>query len=804
MQPNRIMIVTGMMILLTFSSMNSVSRPSLSPDETPFGFTDEYWYSLKDNALGTQIDPGVPRAFEGAQRGDRLDFVIQFMPPLEEQDIEALEDAGFELMYRMRALPAVFARGDLHSVERLSRYPGLFWIEHNDALEHKMEMTTTIINATKTWNSIIVDDRSREYPDIQGAGVTVVVLDSGIDAGHPDLDYGEVVIKNYKSDTDFGWIEMENTDTSSGHGTHCAGTVAGNGDASGGARRGVAPKAKMIGLSTGEAVAILNALGAMEWVYEHSMPGHTYEWEDPIRVVSNSWGPGPNDYNPQDSISIISQKITFENNVIVVFAGSNSGGDGSDIQTNPYGNVPSNLCVAAFARDGTGVASFSSRGQDGILTTYPDIGAPGVTIWSTAARRTMISALTKQGKSLSEIDPYYFAISGTSMATPHVAGVVALMFSAYPDLRISDVYEEAEPEKMTGWNDGQGWKNDTRNRVHEVELILEATARYTMPSDAETPLAGNYIPQNYSIGWNGEPFDLSQGFGLVQVDRVLGLTLTLKELRTKDFNGDGLPDYPHATVSDAIERFEGTMKTQVKPIDTNQLYTSWNGEWSRFSNQSGSVIPLNHDTSRLVYIPDGTREIELRLTYTSISADRRSFASLYATIDKNNDGNPDWTQSGPVNTESRRDVIPVSESDWGSVWSINVEGRGIDWDFGTRLRDTQFKEVRSEFTISLNATLGDGVHNISIMSNYAQVARWKPLFTGSTSTSILYERHIYDLGEVTDMEEEEPPSEGGFPLSLLLLILALIAAVAIGGYLYNKKRKAGLQKASLSKNEQAS
>ncbi|MGA1849048.1 MAG: S8 family serine peptidase, partial [Thermoplasmatota archaeon] len=355
------------------------------PDETPFGFTQEFWY--RDGiASPTDLDPSVSEAFETIGENAVIEVVIQFYPPLSASDIQAAEDAGFDVFYRMTALPAVFARGDRNAVEEIARYPGTYWVEYNMEMEFLMEKTTTVINATEVWNSPIVDAVGKEYPAIDGQGITVVVLDSGIDAGHPDLDYGEKVIKNYKSDSDFVWREVENGDTSSGHGTHCAGTVAGNGDASAGARAGVAPGAKMIGLSTGEAVSIINAGGAMEWVYEHSKPGHTYEWDDPIRVVSNSWGPGPGDYNPEDSISKISQKLTFENNVLVIFAASNSGGDGSNIQTNPYGNVPSNVAVAAFARDGSGVASFSSRGELGIYTTYPDVGAPGVTIWSTAAR----------------------------------------------------------------------------------------------------------------------------------------------------------------------------------------------------------------------------------------------------------------------------------------------------------------------------------------------------------------------------------------------------------------------------------
>jgi subtilisin family serine protease len=670
----------------------------------------------------------------------------------------------------------------------ISRYPDLFWIEHNTPMQYAMDMTTDVINATKTWNSVIVDSEMREYPYIQGDGITAVVLDSGIDAGHPDLDYGSVVIKNYKSDSDLGWIELENSDTSSGHGTHCAGTVAGNGDASGGARKGVAPQAKLIGLSTGEAVAILNALGALNWVYEHSKPGHTYEWEDPIRVVSNSWGPSPGDYQPEDAVSIITQKITFENNVVIVFAASNSGGDGSDIQTNPYGNVPSNIAVAAFQRDGSGIASFSSRGQDGILTTYPDVGAPGVTIWSTAARRTMISLMTKQNQQLSDIDPYYFAISGTSMATPHISGVVALILSAYPDLGMSDVYEDAEAEKQSSWNNGVGWKNDTRNRVHEVELILEATARYTGPSDDATPLAENNIPQNHSTGWNGAPFDLSQGYGLVQVDRAIGLALTLKELRTRDFDGDGAPDHPHATVLDALAQYERTMKRDIKDINTDRVYAAWDGEWSRFSNRTDQIIPMNHDPSKLVLVPEGISEMELTLTYSPLSAELRGIVSLYATIDKDGDGAPDWTQSGSPLSSARTDVLEVSESDWGSIWSVNVEGRGIDWKLGDRIRDTQYREVRCEFTVSLNATFSPGTHMLPISDEHAKMAKWKPLDTGSSSSELRYERNIYDLGEVATIGGPEHPESGSSPFIWLMVLLAAAIVCATAFYLIRRRK----------------
>jgi subtilisin family serine protease len=774
-----IILTAGVMVLMD-------TKAQEGPDETPFGFTNEFWY----DGLGsyTDLDPSVDLAVSENGPDVKLEVVIQFHPPISERDIEAAREAGFEVLHRMTALPAIYARGDRGAIERISRYEGTFWIEHDMQMEFMMDMTTSTINASKTWEMPIIDSVNKEYPAITGEGITVVVLDSGVDAGHPDLDLGEKTIKNYKSDSDFVWREVENGDTSSGHGTHCAGTVAGNGDASAGSRAGVAIGAKLIGLSTGEAVSIINALGGMEWVYEHSKPGHTYEWEDPIRVVSNSWGPAPGDYNPEDSISIISQKMTFENNVLVVFAASNSGGDGSDIQTNPYGNVPSNIAVAAIARDGSGVASFSSRGELGIHTTYPDVGAPGVGIWSTAARRTMISVMTKQSAGgLSNIDPYYFAISGTSMATPHIAGVVALILEAYPDLKMSHVFEEAEQEKLDA-----GWQNDTRNLVHEVELILEASTRYIEPSDEGTPLAENYVPQNYSIGWNGKPFDFAQGFGIVRVDHAIGLTLALKELRTRDFNGDGVTDYPDACIHEAIAQYEKTMVTRSKTYETNRLYTSWNGEWSRFSNQTNSLIPMNHDTSKMVYIPEGAQEMEIRFTYDPWNTDDKRIASLYVTIDQTGDGRPDYTQSGELITDARVSTIPVNQDAWDSYWSVNVEGRGIDWDIGDRFRETQFKEVRAEFTISLNVTLGSGGNELDLQDMHAKNAYWKPFvpFDNPVQDSFVNQtEYIFDLGMITPLEEESAKEEEPANLTWLWILLALAAIAGVGYFLYTKTRK---------------
>ena len=653
------------------------------------------------------MHPNIIRVMNSNDNNTEIGFIVQYRPHLTEEHLATAEGIGIEIISVFEFIDGFYGKADSEQIKFLSRQKDVSWIEHNSQMEYHMQDTTRVINAVEAWRTVIIDeneqiveDQFHQHDYIDGTGVAAVIIDTGIDAGHPDFDYDKGKTLSYKYERGSGtWVEAENSDTSSGHGTHCAGTVGGNGDASAGAKKGVAPGATLIGMGVGDIAFIDNAVEAFEWVYEHSRPD-----ANPlnIRVTSNSWGSSGSEYDPSNAISQAVLNLAYDNNVVSVFAAGNSGGDGSDLQTNPYSNIPLVIGVAALEHDGSGIADFSSRGDMAKPQTWPDIGAPGVNIWATAPRATLIDIIQRP----TDDDLYYMAISGTSMATPHIAGVATLLYQAAPSLGIADYLYEDHADSEGEWYDG---RIDTF--VTEAELILELSGRY---------MEGAQPNANGSYSRTGGEHDWGQGHGLIDVKQAVQMALTLERLRNVDNNNDGVPDNSNVTVFDARDSMDGISHIYKDREYTDTLTAEWKGEWAYFVGSGGTYIT---DSTHYLHVPNGTTSAEIILSYPQVNTDMFTVANLDLTVDINSDGSNDNGQSFGTNTNTKEYSIDVDDSSSGHLWVFGIEGTalGLKPTQGATLEE--YWEPRVPYEINVRLFMGEGNHHIDEnMTNYGDYA----------------------------------------------------------------------------------
>ncbi|QUW78975.1 S8 family serine peptidase [Streptomyces mirabilis] len=237
-----------------------------------------------------------------------------------------------------------------------------------------------------------------------GKGVKIAVLDTGVDTGHPDLA-GRIAESE-------SFVPDEGIQDGFGHGTHVASTLVGSGAASGGRYKGVAPGAE---LAVGK-VLDDTGHGQESWI----IAGMEWAADSGAKIVSMSLGGTAS--GPSDPLSETVDRLSASTGTLFVIAAGNAGPTDQTIGT--PGIADSALTVGAVDKSDH-LASFSSRGPRlGDSAVKPEITAPGVNI--TAARASGTTMGTP-------VDDYYTTASGTSMATPHVAGAAALVAQAHPD-----------------------------------------------------------------------------------------------------------------------------------------------------------------------------------------------------------------------------------------------------------------------------------------------------------------------------------------------------------------------------------
>ncbi len=253
----------------------------------------------------------------------------------------------------------------------------------------------------------------KEFPELNGKGVRIGVIDTGIQGHHQELQNKPLAFRDFVNG-------IQNSYDDHGHGTHVVGTIAGN-------KVGIASEASIVFAKAFAAAGSGSDTGlirSMQWMFDPDSDPTTNDFP---QIISNSWG-GELDldvvYDVEDFAPFLRAIQTWiHGGVIPVFAAGNSGKSPNGFP----GGLPEPIAVGAIAPTGE-IASFSSRGPNlwkvgpSILTFLkPDVSAPGEKITSAYPGNK------------------YATMAGTSMATPHVTGAIALALQANPKLKFSDI-----------------------------------------------------------------------------------------------------------------------------------------------------------------------------------------------------------------------------------------------------------------------------------------------------------------------------------------------------------------------------
>jgi serine protease AprX len=514
---------------------------------------------------------------------------------LNNSHLNALRAVGIRRGFALSQLGMVATVATAGQVRALAANSAVRSVWSNDPLYYYLNQARVLAGVDRLRTDGSLTTRNGGLPVSGQGNFSVVINDSGIDATHNDLKFGPHVIQNVQiiTDTDFnnsvialpeldGFFpftaveNVPNTDTHVGHGTHCAGIVGGTGQQSGAIYQGVAPGAKLIGTGSGGGLFILNALGGYQWSLSNQ---YLYN----IRVISNSWG-SSGAFNPDNPVNIAT-RTAYDNNIISVFAAGNDG-PGPDTH-NPYAKAPWVISVAAGTKEG-GLATFSSRGTpraqrlaDGDPNNdsdAPSITAPGTgrEFANNSAKFTSDIVSTRSASNVvangldADLEippaylPYYTQISGTSMATPFIAGTVALLLDADATLNPDEVKQTIQQtaSQMPGYDEyqvGAGYVNayaavdKVFNRSKTYGSFTGATdlrsfnATYSSASDAQQNFTINYMPQSpgpQASNTNTFRFDVAEGFGILDVAINFGNNAATNQVG----NSMGLVLYPPGCV----------------------------------------------------------------------------------------------------------------------------------------------------------------------------------------------------------------------------------------------------------------
>ena len=478
------------------------------------------------------VDPELAVFLNDATDDSSVDAVITYRAMPTDGDIADLQQIGVLGGTRYHSLPMISVTTSKTKLMAISHLPNVRSIYGNRTLQWNVEVATrNTIGSDRVRRSSELTSANHGTP-VTGRGITVAVLDTGVDGTHGDIS-GRVVQNVKLADTQSLGIgfnypvvspNLPNTDQAYGHGTFVAGVIAGNGQQSAGKYAGVASGANLLGLSAGDAT-LLFILSGLDYLLTNAQAFN-------VRVVNCSFSANTV-FDVNDPVNIATKMLT-DVGVNVVFSAGNNG-SGAD-SLNPYSVAP--WVISVGATDNVGhLADFSSRGEFGSPLFHPTVVAPGVNTVSlrpsTLVSVTAASGLATDAAQLSASElPYYTTGSGTSFSAPEVAGVIALMLEANPQLtpaQVRDilqrtatplsayylhevgagmlnahaaVLEAAFPQRHFGSWRGVAFQNQVQFTPSSPQTFIGSAAP-GVSTDSALALPANTVRASLQIAWGG-------------------------------------------------------------------------------------------------------------------------------------------------------------------------------------------------------------------------------------------------------------------------------------------------------------
>jgi subtilisin family serine protease len=549
-------------------------------NESPQDKTN-WWDDWKGDINHNKVEDSI----EVLGQNERIGIFIDYDRHPDDDDVNRLSSFDFDLKYVYKYIDVICARNvAVEDVDALSHLPNVVMIKLEPKIYPLLDISSRAIKARDSDNFSPNTVFDMGYT---GEGISIAILDTGVDdlgrtpsqrhESLDDLDDSQSTTDDkFIAGVDFTQEETIlnprdgsfNPDDVDGHGTHCAGIAMGTGGTDD-IYVGVAPMARLVDVKVMENWGAGNqgdAIAGIDWCIEHKS-------EFNIRVLSMSLGGIFGESDGSDEASLAVNRASDAGMVVVVAMGN----DGENRVSSPAA-ADSSIAVGSvddedtINRDDDTLSSFSNTGprnddgdNDQLDELKPDVVSYGGGIRSAQAN-------TASG---------YVIKSGTSMSTPHVAGVVALMLQANPNLSPDKIklvlHETSEargtpsyPEIDPRYNTDYGWGIvDAFKAVDMARGFVEVTVNITQPSDfaivsGKITISGTASVDRGSVGLVQVSIDDSnfQDFTL-DAEGTTSWSITwdteywngIREIHARAYSGEY---YDTASITVIVENDDGT------------------------------------------------------------------------------------------------------------------------------------------------------------------------------------------------------------------------------------------------------